>query len=113
LTSPNHNKIQYWLSSSSGSKLFALSAALFTSIQMSLNKSFVSFTLSNAVLGNINESSLIMATFHQSWSSVLRLRARFLVSSITSYWSKHPLSRPQDCIVKEHALSSTFLLLDI
>mmetsp|Transcript_20499 Transcript_20499/g.40910 ORF Transcript_20499/g.40910 Transcript_20499/m.40910 type:complete len:102 (+) Transcript_20499:278-583(+) len=43
----------------------------------------------------------------------LRLRARFLVSSITSYWSKHPLSRPQDCIVKEHALSSTFLLLDI
>eukprot|EP00984_Skeletonema_dohrnii_P014793 scaffold6288_cov131-Skeletonema_dohrnii-CCMP3373.AAC.2 len=33
---------------------------------MSLNKSFVSFTLSNAVIGKIEESSLIMATFYQS-----------------------------------------------
>jgi len=80
---------------------------------MSLNKSFASFTLSNAVLGNVNESSLIMTTFLPILVEFLRLRARFLVSSITSYWSKHPLLRPQDCIVKEHALSSTFLLLDI
>uniref|UniRef100_A0A7S2M4F0 Uncharacterized protein n=1 Tax=Skeletonema marinoi TaxID=267567 RepID=A0A7S2M4F0_9STRA len=54
-----------------------------------------------------------MTTFLPILVEFLRLRARFLVSSITSYWSKHPLSRPQDCIVKEHALSSTFLLLDI
>eukprot|EP00984_Skeletonema_dohrnii_P011915 scaffold4779_cov133-Skeletonema_dohrnii-CCMP3373.AAC.2 len=45
---------------------------------MSLNKSFASFTLSNAVLGNVNESSLIMTTFLPILVEFLRLRARFL-----------------------------------
>jgi hypothetical protein len=66
-----------------GSKLFVLSAALFTSIQMSLNKSFASFTLSNAVLGKIEESSLIMATFPPMSSFVSVLASWYQASPPT------------------------------
>eukprot|EP00984_Skeletonema_dohrnii_P004075 scaffold1409_cov78-Skeletonema_dohrnii-CCMP3373.AAC.3 len=51
---------------------------------MSLNKSFVSFTLSNAVLGNINESSsLIMATFPPMSSFVSVLASWYQASPPT------------------------------
>jgi|SaaInl74LU_5_DNA_1037368.scaffolds.fasta_scaffold06458_3 hypothetical protein len=50
---------------------------------MSLNKSFASFTLSNAVLGKIEESSLIMATFPPMSSFVSVLASWYQASPPT------------------------------